>query len=82
MAYRARRTASRRSSGRTSSRRSYSRSSTARRTRAPRSASYARGGNRAQTIRIVVEGGGSNLVQRPDGLMAARLQPTNGQSKF
>ena len=38
--------------------------------------------NRQQTVRLVIESGPSSLVQRPDGLMAAVTQPTDGKAKF
>ena len=39
-------------------------------------------GARAQTVRLVIESGASSLVQRPDGMMATKVQPTDGRAKF
>ena len=48
-----------------------------------RTRSTARGySSRQQTVRLVIESGPSSLVQRPDGLMAAVTQPTDGKAKF
>ena len=64
--------------------RGYTRRASTRRAYAPRRArsatrSYS---NRQQTVRLVIESGPSSLVQRPDGLMAAVVQPADGKAKF
>ena len=68
--------------GRTTSR--YARRTTPRRSYAPRRARAATRGyrNGAQTVRLVIESGPSSLVQRPDGMMAAVTQPSDGKAKF
>lgn len=80
MAYRSRRSTTR--TRRTS--RGYTRRAPARRAYAPRRARAASRsyGNRQQTVRLVIESGPSSLVQRPDGLMASVVQPTDGRAKF
>ena len=64
--------------------RGYTRRASTRRAYAPRRArsatrSYS---SRQQTVRLVIESGPSSLVQRPDGLMAAVVQPADGKAKF
>ena len=64
--------------------RGYTRRAVRRRAYTPRRApsatrSYS---NRQQTVRLVIESGPSSLVQRPDGLMASVVQPTDGKAKF
>lgn len=75
---RSRRTATRRSARGYSRRPATRRASTTGRTRA----AYRGAGSRAQTVRLVIESGPSSLVQRPDGLMASVVQPTDGRAKF
>ena len=64
--------------------RGYTRSATRRRPSAPRRARASARGlrNGSQVVRLVIESGASSLVQRPDGMMAARTQPTDGKAKF
>ena len=72
-----------RASARRRTTRGYTRSSTRRRTGvAGRARASSRGRNGAQVVRLVIESGASSLVQRPDGMMAARTQPTDGKAKF
>ena len=62
----------------------YARRTTSRRSYAPRRARTSARSYRSspQTVRLVIESGPSSLVQRPDGLMASVVQPTNGKAKF
>ena len=74
----------RRTTGARRATRGYARRPATRRTYAPRRARTSARSYRSspQTVRLVIESGPSSLVQRPDGLMAAVTQPTDGRAKF
>ena len=74
----------RRTTGARRATRGYARRPATRRTYAPRRARTSARSYRSspQTVRLVIESGPSSLVQRPDGLMASVVQPTDGKAKF